>query len=128
MQCRKEAVPVFTPSSSAAIRSRTVAGSTTNRKKQQRVVVLIVLPKNVIAGLHPSRRTLDLTNVPEAPTLPMSCARKPWDACCFSQPKDDRTTRRGPYISQEPGGGKGAGGAVEVLQHLRNLFSLKRKW
>jgi hypothetical protein len=86
MQCRKEAVPVFTTSSHEQEEevASSHAGST---------------PKNVITGLHSSKRTLDPTNVPEAPTLPRSCARKPWEylcaACCVSQPKDDQT---GPYI------------------------------
>jgi hypothetical protein len=83
------------------------------------------LPNNVIAGLHPSMRTPTPTNVPEAPTLPRSCARKPWDGnVCVQRVVflNRRMTRRGHIqgFSGKPRArrGKGAGDAVEVLQHL----------
>jgi hypothetical protein len=134
-------VPVFSPSSheqeEEAASSRSLLPAT-NRKKKQRVVVLIALPKNVIAGLHLSKRTPDPTNVPEATTLPRSRARNPWDgnACVqrvvsHNRKMTRRALYRGSRVSQEPGGEKASAAqlpGVEVLQHLWQLFALKRKW
>jgi hypothetical protein len=116
MQCRKEAVPVFSPSSHEQEEEAASSCSllpATNRKKKQRVVVLIALPKNVIAGIHLSKRTLDPMNVPEATTLPRFCARKPWDGnvcvqrvVSHNRKMTRRALYRGSRVSQEPGGEK----------------------
>jgi hypothetical protein len=68
------------------------------------------------------------TNVPEAPTLPQTCARKPWDVkiclqrvellCSITEPIPDEALYRTSRVSEETGGEGMPVLGVEVLQHL----------
>jgi hypothetical protein len=66
-------------------------------------------------------------NIPEAPTLPQTCARKPWDGkicvqrvvfCCITEPIPDGALYRTSRVSEETGGEGTPAPRVEVLQHL----------
>jgi hypothetical protein len=97
------------------------------------------LPKNVITGLHLSRRTPNPTNVLEDPTLPRSCARKLWDGNLFVCSKlcsvlvistrgtnPDEVIYKSSRVSQEPRVRRGRGAGASRSRSALTLMGTLR--
>jgi hypothetical protein len=80
------------------------------------------LPKKRDHRSSPEQMNSTPTNVPKAPTLPQTCAHRPWDEKAGSVASYDRTEPgaicRTSRVSEEMGGEETPATGVQVLAHL----------